>query len=85
MIIGIRYIKEHKGWDHLIKLNLDFTGLSDISMDYINQFSIPQLKKLNLQGNKFSTNIKMIINDSRMNQILVNCKIITEKKKIRKK
>ena len=82
---GIRYIKEHKGWEHLIKLNLDFTGLSDISMDYINQFSMPQLKKLNLQGNKFSSNIKMIINDLRRNQIHVNCKIITKMKKIRKK
>ena len=82
---GIRYIKEHKGWDHLIKLNLDFTGLSDIQMDYINKFFMPQLKKLNLQGNKFSSNIKMIINDLRRNQIHVNCKIITEKKKIRKK
>ena len=32
--IGIRYMKEHKGWGKLSILNIDHTGLTDLAMDY---------------------------------------------------
>ena len=81
---GIKYIKEHKGWNQLTKLNLDFTGLTDISLDYISQFSMCKLKKLNIQGNKFTNNATKFANIQRGIHIQVNCRTIDERKRKRK-
>ena len=78
---GIKYIKEHKGWNQLTKLNLDFTGLTDISLDYISQFSMCKLKKLNIQGNKFTNNATKFANIQRGIHIQVNCRTIDERKR----
>ena len=43
--IGIRYMKEYKGWNELKKLNLDLTGLTDVGVDYLTRASMPKLKK----------------------------------------
>ena len=46
---GIKYMKEHDGWRKLTTLNLYYTGLTDISLDYIAESSMPKLKKFNIQ------------------------------------
>ena len=51
---GVRHMKEHKGWNKLSILNLNYTGLTDIALTYLGEASMPKLKKLNIQGNKFT-------------------------------
>ena len=55
-------MKEHKGWAKLSILNLNYTGLTDVALDYLGKSSMPKLKKLNIQGNKFSDAGKANIN-----------------------
>ena len=72
---GIRYIKEHKGWGKLTILNLDLTGLTDISLTYLREASMPKLKELNIIDNKFTENGKASFNAIAMNKIKINYKI----------
>ena len=59
---GVRHMKEHKGWGKLSILNLNYTGLTDIALTYLGDASMPKLKKLNIQGNKFTETGKIINN-----------------------
>ena len=77
--IGIRYMKEHKGWNGLKKLNLDLTGLTDVGLDYLTRASMPKLKKLNIHDNTFTDYGKSSINALRMNHIKVSYKPGTQK------
>ena len=78
---GVRHMKEHKGWGKLSILNLNYTGLTDVALDYLGKSSMPKLKKLNIQGNKFSENGKANINALRMNHIHVSYRTEAERQK----
>ena len=78
---GVRHMKEHKGWAKLSILNLNYTGLTDVALDYLGKSSMPKLKKLNIQGNKFSENGKANINALRMNHIHVSYRTEAERQK----
>ena len=82
---GVRYMKEHKGWAKLSILNLNFTGLTDIALDYLGKAPMPKLKKLNIQGNKFTEQGKASINALRMNHIHVSYRTEAERQKEREK
>ena len=82
---GVRYMKEHKGWAKLSILNLNYTGLTDVALDYLGKSSMPKLKKLNIQGNKFSEQGKANINALRMNHIHVSYRTEKKKKKERQR
>ena len=82
---GVRYMKEHKGWAKLSILNLNYTGLTDVALDYLGKSSMPKLKKLNIQGNKFSEQGKANINALRMNHIHVSYKTEAERQKERQR
>ena len=82
---GVRYMKEHKGWAKLSILNLNYTGLTDVALDYLGKSSMPKLKKLNIQGNKFSDAGKANINALRMNHIHVSYRTEAERQKERQK
>ena len=82
---GVRYMKEHKGWAKLSILNLNYTGLTDVALDYLGKSSMPKLKKLNIQGNKFSENGKANINALRMNHIHVSYRTEAERQKERQR
>ena len=78
---GVRHMKEHKGWAKLSILNLNYTGLTDVALDYLGKSSMPKLKKLNIQGNKFSEQGKANINALRMNHIHVSYRTEAERQK----
>ena len=78
---GVRYMKEHKGWGKLSILNLNYTGLTDIALTYLGEASLPKLKKLNIQGNKFTETGKASINALRMNHIHVSYRTEAERQK----
>ena len=82
---GVRHMKEHKGWAKLSILNLNYTGLTDVALDYLGKSSMPKLKKLNIQGNKFSENGKANINALRMNHIHVSYRTEAERQKERQR
>ena len=82
---GVRYMKEHKGWGKLSILNLNYTGLTDIALDYLGKSSMPKLKKLNIQGNKFTDVGKASINALRMNHIHVSYRTEAERQKEKEK
>ena len=82
---GVRYMKEHKGWAKLSILNLNFTGLTDIALDYLGKAPMRKLKKLNIQGNKFTEQGKESINALRMNHIHVSYRTEAERQKEREK
>ena len=82
---GIRYMKEHKGWGKLSILNLNYTGLTDIALTYLGEASLPKLKKLNIQGNKFTDQGKANINALRMNNIHVSYRTEAERQKEKEK
>ena len=82
---GVRYMKEHKGWAKLSILNLNYTGLTDVALDYLGKSSMPKLKKLNIQGNKFSEQGKANINALRMNHIHVSYRTEAERQKERQR
>ena len=81
---GIKNMKEHDGWRKLTTLNLYYTGLTDISLDYIAESSMPKLKKLNIQYNKFSDIRKEFINDLKKNNIDISYKTVAEIQKEKK-
>jgi len=83
--IGVRYMKEHKGWGKLSILNLNYTGLTDIALDYLGKAPMPKLKKLNIQGNKFTDQGKANINALRMNHIHVSYRTEAERQKEKEK
>ena len=78
---GVRHMKEHKGWAKLSILNLNYTGLTDIALTYLGEASLPKLKKLNIQGNKFTETGKASINALRMNHIHVSYRTEAERQK----
>ena len=78
-------MKEHKGWAKLSILNLNYTGLTDVALDYLGKSSMPKLKKLNIQGNKFSDAGKANINALRMNHIHVSYRTEAERQKERQR
>ena len=78
-------MKEHKGWAKLSILNLNYTGLTDIALGYLGEASMPKLKKLNIQGNKFTDQGKASINALRMNHIHVSYRTEAERQKEREK
>jgi hypothetical protein len=80
---GVRIMKEHKGWGKLSILNLNYTGLTDIALGYLGEASMPKLKKLNIQGNKFTETGKASINALRMNHIHVSYRTEAERQKER--
>ena len=82
---GVRHMKEHKGWSKLSILNLNYTGLTDVALDYLGKSSMPKLKKLNIQGNKFSDAGKANINALRMNHIHVSYRTEAERQKEKEK
>jgi hypothetical protein len=82
---GVRHMKEHKGWAKLSILNLNYTGLTDVALDYLGKSSMPKLKKLNIQGNKFSEQGKANINALRMNHIHVSYRTEAERQKERQR
>ena len=82
---GVRYMKEHKGWVKLSILNLNSTGLTDIALDYLGKASMPKLKKLNIQGNKFTDQGKANINALRMNHIHVSYRTEAKRQKEKEK
>ena len=77
-------MKEHDDWRKLTTLNLYYTGLTDISLDYIAESSMPKLKKLNIQYNKFSDIGKEFINDLKKNNIDIRYKTVAEIQKEKK-
>ena len=83
--IGVRVMKEHKGWNKLSILNLNYTGLTDIAVSYLGEASMPKLKKLNIQGNKFTEQGKASINALRMNHIHVSYRTEAERKRDRER
>ena len=78
-------MKEHKGWAKLSILNLNYTGLTDIALTYLGEASLPKLKKLNIQGNKFTETGKASINALRMNLIHVSKRTEVERQKEKEK
>ena len=78
---GVRHMKEHKGWSKLSILNLNYTGLTDIALTYLGEASMPKLKKLNIQGNKFTETGKASINALRMNHIHVSYRTEAERQR----
>ena len=76
---GVRIMKEHKGWQKLNTLNLNSTGLTDEALRYLGEASMPQLKKLNILGNKFTEGGKASINGLRMNHIHVTYRTQAER------
>ena len=82
---GVRIMKEHKGWNKLSILNLNYTGLTDVALGYLGEASMPKLKKLNIQGNKFTDQGKASINALRMNHIHVSYRTEAERQREREK
>lgn len=80
---GVRIMKEHKGWNKLSILNLNYTGLTDIALSYLGEASLPKLKKLNIQGNKFTETGKASINALRMNHVHVSYRTEADRKRER--
>ena len=78
-------MKEHKGWSKLDTLNLNYCGLTDISLVYLGEGPMPKLKKLIIQGNKFTENGKPSINALRMNHVQVLYRTFAEIQNERKK
>ena len=78
---GIRHMKEHKGWEKLSTLNLDYTGLTDVALDYLGKASMPKLSELNIRNNNFSENGQANINALRMNHIVVKYQVGDEDEK----
>ena len=76
---------EFKGWDNLNILNLNFSGLTDISLNYLAQSDMPKLKKLNIQGSKIGEQGRSCINALRMNHIHVTYRTEAERRKEREK
>ena len=70
--MGIRFMKEHRGWNELTTLNLNTTGLTYFDLTYLGEATMPKLKRINIIGNKFTDIGKIIINGLRMNHISVN-------------
>lgn len=60
--LGIRIIKEHRGWNKITLLSLNKTGLTDISLTYLGESNMPKLKYLNVRGNNFGEQEKILIN-----------------------
>ena len=77
-------MKEHKGWNILNIRSLNETGLTDASLTYLGEVSMPKLKKLNIVGNKFTKAGKPCINAFRMNHIQVNYRTQAEREKEKK-
>ena len=82
--IGIRNMKEHKRWENLTELNLDYTGLTDLGLNYLMEISKPKLKKLNIQGNKFTDNGNNFIDTLKLNNIEVIHKTDSDLQKAKK-
>ena len=81
---GIRIMKEHKEWNKLDTLILNETGLTDVSLTFLKEAEMPELKKLIIVLNKFTDAVKPIINDLRMNHIHVSYRTQAEREKERK-
>ena len=78
---GIRLIKENKNWGKLNTLNLNGTGLTDIALNYLTNSSMPSLKRLNIQQNRFTDKIESYINSLKLNHTKVEYLSSEEKKK----
>jgi len=68
---GVRILTEFKGWNKLNAINLNTTGLTDISMGYLREAFMPALKRLNILENNFTENGKPLIYELRKNNIHV--------------
>ena len=64
---------------------MNYTGLTDVALDYLGKSSMPKLKKLNIQGNKFTDVGKASINALRMNHIHVSYRTEAERQKEKEK
>ena len=82
--MGIRIMKDNKGWGKLNALILNEAGLTDVSLAYLGEANMPKLKKLNIVGNKFTKAGKPCINAFRMNHIQVNYRTQAEREKEKK-
>ena len=67
-------MKEHKGWSKLRQLNLDITGLTDVSLDYLSKMTLPKIKKINIRENKFTDYGLQYINGFKIIKVCVNYK-----------
>ena len=72
-------MKEHNGWTKLSTLDLNNTGLTDIGISYFSEASMPKLKTLNIEGNKF-IDIGKYIDELNMNNIQVRYSTESERK-----
>jgi hypothetical protein len=54
---GCKWIKENKNWTRLPLLNLNRTGLTDASISLLSSSAMPTLRKIHLNGNKFTEKI----------------------------
>jgi Leucine-rich repeat (LRR) protein len=66
-------------------LNLSHTGITDISLEYLVQSSMPKLRKLNVQGNKFTSTGKASMDALRLNQVHISFRTQSEKQKLKEK
>ena len=82
--MGIRIMKDNKGWGKLNALILNEAGLTDVSLAYLGEANMPKLKKLNVMRNKFTDAMKPSINGLRMNHIQVNYLTKAEREKQKK-
>ena len=68
---GVKIIKEHNVWDKLNLLNLNCTGLTDISLGYLLEANMQKLEKLIIMSNKISDNGEQYINQLKNKHIKV--------------
>ena len=75
---GIKILKEHKGMNKLNTINLNSTELTDISLRYLAEAVLPELKKLNISGNTFTDNGKEFANQLINKKIQVSYRTISD-------
>ena len=68
-------------WNELCILSLNNTGLTDKALEYLKEPKMMKLKRLNIEGNKFTDNGIKIIYNLRMKKIHISYKKQKKKKK----
>ena len=78
---GIKIISEQKSLTNLEILNLQRTGLTDISLAYIENSKFWKLTNLGLGGNNFASVGNVLIENLEMNNIEVDLEYLTKNEK----
>lgn len=68
---GCKYIQESKNWTRLAILNLNRTGLKDMSITYLSSSAMPNLKKIQLKGNYFTSKVNNEIQAWKLNGLSI--------------